>query len=288
VAYVATVGGCGGVPNGVWALDLASKAVTSWKPTSGEVAGSAGAAFGGDGTLYVSTSSGDLVSLEPKTLKVKDVYRAGQELTSSPVVFQYKEKTMVAATSKDGRMHVVDTAAMSKAGVRSAPYSVASDFIPGALSTWQDAAGTRWILAPTAGQVAADAKFSASNGAVTNGAVVAWKLVEQNGAAALEPGWVSRDLVSPLPPLVINGVVFAVSSGEVRAKDNKMTAAQRAKASVPAVVYALDASSGKELWNSGKTITSFVHGGGVSGGAGQIYLGTHDGTLYSFGFPIEH
>ena len=24
------------------------------------------------------------------------------------------------------------------------------------------------------------------------------------------------------------------------------------------------------------------------GGAGQIYLGTHDGTLYSFGFPIEH
>ena len=32
VAYVATVGGCGGVANGVWALDIASKAVTSWKP----------------------------------------------------------------------------------------------------------------------------------------------------------------------------------------------------------------------------------------------------------------
>ena len=151
VAYVATVGGCGGVPNGVWALDLASKAVTSWKPTSGEVAGSAGPAFGGDGTLYVSTTSGDLVSLEPKTLKVKDVYRAGQELTSSPVVFQYKEKTMIAATTKDGRIHLVDAAAMGKAGVKSAPYSIAGDFIPGALSTWQDAAGTRWILAPTAG-----------------------------------------------------------------------------------------------------------------------------------------
>ena len=53
VAYVATVGGCGGVPNAIWALDLASKEVTSWKPTSGEVAGSAGPAFGGDGTLYV-------------------------------------------------------------------------------------------------------------------------------------------------------------------------------------------------------------------------------------------
>ncbi len=123
---------------------------------------------------------------------------------------------------------------------------------------------------------------------MTNGAVVAWKVAEQSGGLALEPGWSSRDLVSPLTPLVINGVVFAVSSGEARGKDSKLTAAQRAKASVPAVVYALDGANGKELWNSGKTITSFMHGGGLSGGAGQIYLGTHDGTLYSFGFPIEH
>ena len=173
---------------------------------------------------------------------------------------------------------------MSGAGVKSAPYSSAKDLTPGALSTWQDAAGTRWILAPTAGPVSADAGLSASNGAVTNGAVVAWKVVEQGGAVSLEPGWVSRDLVSPLPPLVINGVVFAVSSGEYRGKDAKVTA-QR---SVPAVVYGLDAATGKELWNSGKTITSFVHGGGLSGGAGQIYIGAHDGTLYSFGFPIEH
>jgi outer membrane protein assembly factor BamB len=288
VAYVATVGGCGGVPNGMWALDLASKAVTSWKPNEGEVAGSAGPAFGPDGNLYVSTTSGDLVALEAKSLKVKDVYRAGQGLTSTPVVFEYKEKAMLAATTKDGRIHLLDSAAMGGAGVKSAPYSTASDFIPGALATWQDAAGTRWILAPTAGPVSADANFSASNGAVTNGAIVAWKVVDRNGAAALEPGWVSRDLASPLTPLVINGVVFAVSSGEFRGKDSKMTAAQRAKASAPAVLYALDGATGKELWNSGKTITSFMHGGGLSGGAGQVYLGTHDGTLYSFGFPIEH
>jgi outer membrane protein assembly factor BamB len=288
VAYVSTVGGCGGVPNGLWALDLASKAVTSWNPNDGEVAGSAGPAFGPDGNLYVSTTGGDLVSLEAKTLKVKDVYRAGQGLTSTPVLFQYKDKAMIAATTKDGRIHLLDSAAMAGAAVKSAPYSTASDFIAGALATWQDASGTRWILAPTVGPVSADANLSASNGAVTNGAIVAWKVVDRNGAAALEPGWVSRDLVSPLTPLVINGVVFAVSSGELRAKDNKMTAAQRAKASAPAVVYALDGATGKELWNSGKTITSFMHGGGLSGGAGQVYLGTHDGTLYSFGFPIEH
>ena len=88
---------------------------------------------------------------KPKTLKVKDVYRAGQELTSTPVIFQYKEKTMIAATTKDGRIHLLDGAAMGGAAVKSAPYSSAADFTPGALATWQDAAGTRWILAPTAG-----------------------------------------------------------------------------------------------------------------------------------------
>ncbi len=276
VAYVSTAGSCGGAANGIWALDIAGKAVANWKPESGGVAGSVGTAFGPDGTVYVATTSGDLVSLEAKTLKVKDVYRAGQELTSSPVIFPYQEKAMIAATTKDGRVHLLDSAAMSGPAIRSAVYSKASDFTPGALATWQDAAGTRWILAPMAGPVTADAKFPTSNGEVSNGAIVAWKVVERNGTAALEPGWVSRDLVSPLTPIVINGVVFAVSSGD------------RAQRSVPAVVYALDGATGKELWSSGKTITSFVHGGGLAGFAGQIYLGTHDGTLYSFGFPIEH
>src|SRR5205823_9082378 len=75
VAYVTTSQGCGGVPDGVWALDMTSKTVTSWK-ASGGVAGSAGAAFAPDGTIYVTTGDGDLVALEPKTPKMKDGYKA--------------------------------------------------------------------------------------------------------------------------------------------------------------------------------------------------------------------
>ena len=287
VAYVATVGGCGGVPNGVWALDLASKAVTSWKATSGDVAGSAGPAFGGDGTLYVSTTGGDLVALEPKTLKVKDVYRAGQELTSSPVVFQYKDKAMVAATTKDGRLHLVDGAAMGKSGVKSAPYSTAGDFVPGAISTWQDASGTRWILAPTAGAggggreiLRVEWRCDERRGGRVEGCGAEW------GGGARAGVGVARSGESVASAGDQRRGVRGVQRGSTR-QGYKMTAAQRVKASVPAVVYALDASNGKELWNSGKTITSFARGG-VSGGAGQIYVGTHDGTLYSFGFPIEH
>ncbi len=72
--------------------------------------------------------------------------------------------------------------------------------------------------------------------------------------------------------MIINGVVFAVAGGK----------------SSPAVLYALDGATGKSLWDSGETITSFVHNGGLSGGASQIYLGTYDGTFYAFGYAIEH
>lgn len=267
VAYVATVNGCGGAPNGVWALDLESKQVTSWKSSS-SVAGSAGPAFAPDGTIYAGTEGGELVALQPKTLQVKATYNAGAPgFASSPVIFDYKDKTVVAIAAKDGSLHVLPLTLESPLA-KSPAASSGGDVQAGAVTSWQDADGTRWLLAPSAGSVAA------------------WKLTESNGTLALTRGWSSRDLVSPLPPMVMNGVVFAVSSGEFRGKD--ATAAQRAQKSAKAVLYALDGQTGKELWNSGNTITSFVHSGGLSGAGSQLYLQTYDGTLYAFGFPIEH
>jgi outer membrane protein assembly factor BamB len=293
IAYVVTEGNCGGVANGVWALDLVTKQVTSWK---GNVAGIAGPAFDGGGTLYVATGSGgespnSLVALDPKTLSVKDWYSAGQsEFTSTPVIFENKGKTLIAATTKDGRVHLLDTANLGGSDHKTALFTTPASSKPGtiaaeALASWQDRSGARWILAPVTGSQAADLGFKSD---ATNGAVVAWKLVEQNGAPALQAAWASRDLVSPLPPTIINGVVFVISSGEFRANDNKMTAAARAKRSSGAILYALDGQTGRELWNSGKTVTSFARGGALSGGIGQVYLTTHDGMIYAFGFPMEH
>src|SRR5262249_16180949 len=161
----------------------------------------------------------------------------------------------------------------------------AGDFAPGAMASWQDAGGTRWVLAPTVGTQAVDAGFKS---AATKGAVVAWKVVEQNGAPTLQPACASPDLLSPPPPTIINGAVFVTSSWEYRAADSKVTVAQRARRSSDAVLYALDGETGKELWNSGSTTTSFTRGGAISGGVGQIYLTTHDGVIYAFGFPMEH
>jgi outer membrane protein assembly factor BamB len=291
VAY-ATSQSCNGAPSGIWALDLASKQVTNWKPSSGSLSGSAGPAFGPDGTVYATTTSGELVALEPKTLTVRDTYTTGgQEFTSSAIVFEHKGRNLIAAATKDGRIQLLDSASLGGSDRQTPLFQTAAyaaNFTPGALASWQSPDGVRWLLASASGAPASGSGFSAGNGVVTNGAVAAWKLIERNGAIALEPGWVSRDMVSPLPPMIVNGVVFAVSSGEYRSEDKKMTASQRAQRSSPAVLYAIDGDTGKALWDSGKTITSFVHSGGLSGGASQLYLATYDETFYAFGFPIEH
>ena len=245
-AYVATSEGCGGASDGVWALDIASGKVANWQSTSGSVVGSMGPSFGPDGTVYAATSKGDLVALEPKTLGVKSTYSSGQELTSSPLIFQHKNKTMIAVLSKDGSIHILDAESLANA-VSKTPVKAA-----GAISSWQDASGTRWFLTNT-----------------TSG-ISAWKLGEDG---SLVSGWTSREMISPLTPTILNGVVFAVAGG------NPTT---------PAVLYALDSATGKEMWSSGKTITSYVKDIGISGSGSQVYLSSYDGNVYAFGYPLEH
>jgi len=250
IAYAATRQGCGGAPDTIWALDLQTKEVLSWKADGGDIAGSEGPALGPDGTLYVATTQGRIVALDAKTLEVKSAYSApGAAFSTSPVMFQHKDKTLLAAAAKDGRIRLFDTAAIDSPILENAGSGTAS----GALASWVDPAGARWLLVSG------------------TGAIGAWKLIDNDGAISLERGWTSRDVASPLTPLVVNGVVFTASTGDG-----------------PAVLYALDGLTGKELWNSGKTIAGAVHGGGLSGGSSQLYLETSDGTLYAFGFPIEH
>jgi outer membrane protein assembly factor BamB len=49
------------------------------------------------------------------------------------------------------------------------------------------------------------------------------------------------------------------------------------------VLYALDAQTGKELWNSGDQIASWSHWGGLSLANGRVYINTFDGVQYCFG-----
>jgi hypothetical protein len=312
--YAATTDNCGGAPNGVYALDLSNdaKTVTSWDAKGAAIAGTVGPTFGTDGTIFVATGGGSsdyanaVVGLsgvalpgnaakDATGLTAKDWFSAGgSPFISAPVIFQLQGKDVVAAANRDGRIYLLDAASLGGADhktplAKSPQYAASSgDFTPGALATWEDADGTRWIAVPLSGAPAADAKFATTNGSVTSGAIATFKVTGPGTAAPtlLEPGWLSRDLTSPVTPLVMNGVVFAVAGGGA-AGTPQMTAAQRAQRSKPAVLYALDAVTGKELWNSGTSITAPVFGVGPSGGDGQVYVVTYDGTLYAFGMPTE-
>ena len=261
VAYAATTHGCGSQPDGVWAMQLGSekKDVVAFQPKDANIAGSAGFTLGRDGTVYLTTSNGSspmsnqLIALESKTLKQKaSATVAGADFSSSPLVFALKDKDIIAATGS-GKLYLFDSAALPSGPIATAAVAGTEKFDPGALASWEDAQNARWIAVPS------------SRGIVT------YKVAEDGGKLALQPGWTSHDIASPLPPVVVNGVLFAASSGTKAA---------------PAVLYAIDASNGKDLWNSMRTITTSVRGG-LSAGQGNVYVPGADSTLYAFGFAIE-
>jgi outer membrane protein assembly factor BamB len=285
-----------------------------------EASSGAPAAADAKGTVYASS----VVALEPKTLKIKDWFTApGADFNNTPVVFRHNNKDLVVATGNDGRLYVLDSTSLGGTDHKTALFVSGKYTRPGVtagVSTWEDQ-GTRWILAPVDGPPESDVParqrtvptevLSVSPrlpdelgvtqlvetmppsrvGALQSrptGAIVAFKLSDQGGKITLERAWASRAMAAPLTPVVFNGTVFAVASGERRSPaDVKLTLAQRAQRSAPAILYALDPATGKELWNSGRTITSFARAG-LSASAGQVYVVTFDNTLYAFGIPMEH
>jgi len=295
VVFTSTSNDCGGVANGVWSMNLADQSVKSWKTGGGSPVGDL--AFGTDGTIYAALGPGAgygnaVVALDPDTLKLKDWFTAPEAaFVTGPVVIHFQNQELVAAATRDGRIFLLDSQSLG-GGSHDAPLASSAgyssphnDFVPEGLAAWQDENGS-WLAMPVAGTPTAAAKSVASNGAVAAGAIVSMKITAPNGKPQLTGAWMSRDMNSPLTPVVVNGVMFATSGGEFHGEASLATT-DRVKRSVPAILYALDAATGRELWNSGKSIASFMHSGTLSVSPGQLYLSTADSTFYSFGFPVD-
>ena len=121
-----------------------------------------------------------------------------------------------------------------------------------------------------------------------HGAVVAFKVEGKDGKFELAPAWMSRDMNQAEPPVIANGVIYAYGSGENTRQaypDRGLfdDSPERIKHSTHAVLYALDAETGKELYSSGDQITSFNHFSGLSVANGRVYIATYDSILYCFG-----
>ena len=303
--YTTTNQGCGGVADAIWALDLGenSDQVASF-PSKDGFWGLGGVAIGSGGTVYAQAST-KLLALSPKDLKLEHEFtppdldaapRKNVGLNSAtPVVFSYQGRDLVVASGRDGRLYVLDADATSLS--RTVPISPADADandrgIFGSLASWEGAAGTRWVLASVWGPLSADLGVAPANGPAAHGSIVAFKLEEREGKPVLAPAWVSRDMHSPMPPVIANGVVFGLSAGEftreVKASWNGPTVVETPKPGTHAILYALDATTGQELFSSGNRVTAPAALTGLTAANGRAYFGTADGTFYAFGLYMEH
>jgi hypothetical protein len=324
IIYTTTNQGCGGVPNAVWSIDLngAEGVVKSFASNGGGFWGVGGVALGADNTVYAQTGEGPLdpaankwsntvLALNPKDLTLKNYFTIPNQAappaknvgmnSTTPLVFTYKGREMIVSAAKDGRLYLLDAQGLggsdhftfvSRTAPVAADAGLADRGIWGGLSTWEDTDGTRWILAPVWGPVSNDLRPAVTNGAAPSGSVVAFKVAEQDGKPALTPAWVSRDMSSPEPPAIANGVVFALSAGEhtrqVKEGWGGYTADERPKAGTHATLYALDAATGNLLYSSKNSITAPAALTGITFANGRVFFGTTDSTFYAFGIYMEH
>jgi outer membrane protein assembly factor BamB len=249
IVYTVTGHECNDVPNAVWAIDLTGDApkTASYALKGKEVAGnSGGVVLGSDGTVYVQTKD-TLLALNAPDLKLKSSLAIAG--VNTPVVFPYKGQELIVTAGQDRRLYLVDAAP----GMALIQQTSPDANVVAGLSTWEDAANARWILAST------------------NNAVSGYKVQERDGKPELVAGWVSRELNSPVPPVIANGVVFAFSMGRTQA-----------------TLYALDAATGKELYSSRNLVNAPAALSGLTVANGRVYFATTDGTLYCFGIFMEH
>ena len=289
-------------------------------PYGGGIWGRGGAAIGSNGMLYAETGDGPfhpetgkygntIVALAPKALKLLDFYtptnasylnRKDLDMGNmTPVMFPYKGRELVVSSGKEGALFLLDAKSLGGETHRKPLFQtplyaneeadIAGRGFWGAFATWQDSKGVRWLYAPAWGPSASKAPaFPVTNGPAPDGSIMAFKVEDKDGGPVLTPAWISHNMAVPEPPVVANGVVFSLSSGEFTRQINEngavYTAAERiAHNKGNATLYAFDAQTGKELFSSGKTMSSFTHLGAIAVNDGRVYATTYDSTLYAFG-----
>jgi outer membrane protein assembly factor BamB len=324
VIFTTTSQGCNGNPNQVWAMNVndPDHKVMTFNPKSGGLWGRTGAAIDSQGRAWAPTGDGTYnpqnhtfgngligVKVDGAQLQLADWFEPSNwawlqkrdlDMQVTPAIFKFKNRELMVTGSKECRVYLLDTNDAGGNDHETPLYrtpmlcneevNFASAGIWGSMASWEDKDGTRWVLTPFWGPSRSAYGVPVSYGPITHGAVVAFKVKENDGKFQLDPAWMSRDMNRAEPPLVANGVVYAYGSGENTEQaypDRGLHdySPERIKNSTHVVLYALDAETGKELYSSGDQITSFNHFSGLSLANGRVYIATYDSELYCFGLP---
>jgi hypothetical protein len=304
-------------------LDDPTHKVMTINSGSGGAWGRRGVALDSTGVAWTTTGDGiyDPTSDPPRyansvvgahivggELKLKDYYtptnwewlrKRDLDPNNTPTTFTYKGRELIAASGKECKLFLLDPKNVGGANHQTPLYKTPLfcneevDFQDmgswGALSTWEDPAGTRWVLAPFWGPKHSQMKFPIENTPLAQeGGVAAFKVEDVGGRIQATPAWVSRDMKRGEPVLIVNGMIFGYGSGEETKQAWPDIGLQfdsliRAEKGTKATIYALDAQTGRMLWSSGDQIHLWNHFSGITVANGRVYLSTYDGMLYCFG-----
>jgi outer membrane protein assembly factor BamB len=284
-----------------------------------------GGAVKGPGSVFVETSDGlydpaggdfseSVLKLAPEATRLMDsftptVWRDNLKHdlsgSSSPVVFAFAGKTLLAVSQKESVLRILDTAKPGGAdhmtplwesphlGNDAKTGTDPSRGVWGAVTTYETG-GRRFLYVPLYGEPSKESPvFPVTNGETPNGRVMAFEVKNDGGKISAVPLWTSHDMIMPDPPVVANGVVYALSTGGQAMQNGAKVGDPRMPYPVSAVLrstpvsnmvlYAYDAVSGRKLWDSGKTMTDWVHFSEPVVAQGKVFLVTHDAHVVAYG-----
>jgi outer membrane protein assembly factor BamB len=228
------------------------------------------------------------------------------------LLFPFGKRNLVATASKESVIYLLDADNLGGMDHMTSLYQSSrlgndtQDFqaqgVWGNLATAEDAKGERWLYTPMWGAIGKTTpKFPMTNGDAPNGSIMAFTVVDNAGKPSLQPQWISRDLNLAAPPVVANGVVYALQTAESAVQVPKSvfnpdgsrkpgwTPEQGAVNRIMTphatmTLFALDADTGKQLWSSGKAMdTNTVHFTQPVVALGKLFVVDHAGHLWAFG-----
>jgi outer membrane protein assembly factor BamB len=320
--YTVLSQGCGNAVSGVYSIDIQDRhhpAVRQMLLSNGPSAGiwgRGGPVIGKNGKIYGATADGDsdpehgnystsVVAVSLKNMSIADYFLPADWLnlkkrdldvgSASPVWFSWNNRNLIAHGSKQGVVYLMDAESLGGKDHQTPLYAsprLGNDRetcceghgIWGGLSTSSDEEGHTWIYVPMGGPPAAHGpKFPITNGDNPHGSIMAFQVVAEPKTQnpILEPAWISGDFDVPDPVVIANGVVFGLSTGENA--NQRGEEYRRFLNTHPAVLKALDAKTGRELYNSGTSISGWVHFSGLAVTDGRVYAVDHESNVYCFG-----
>ena len=264
-----------------------------------------------------------LLRLAPRTLQLLDYFTPAnlEELNANDLDygsggtlgFTFEGRELVVSAGKDGTVYLLDAKSLGGADHRTPMFAIkagndelsyASMGVWGAPSTFVNARNERWVYFPMWGPPSKNVTFERSHGDARDGSIMAFQVVAQGGKAALVPKWVSRNLAVPDSPVIANGVIYAISTGENTLqrhtdpryhqiyqkpgapplpKTGTLTAEERGQNTTHTILYALDAETGEELYSSKDLIDDWTHLSSITVADGSVYVTTRKTIVYAFG-----